>query len=338
MIVALDGTPLTLTSGGLRRYTEELSRALRAEFPDDEYHLLSDQLSPPRNAIERRWWTVGLPLAMARLGCDVFHGTNFAVPFVPLGPSVMSVHDISPWLDPSWHHAASMVRRRTPLLARLGIATVILTGTHAVKRQIVDLFAIHPDRVAVVPDAPAEQFQPTPAAPAPRPYFLFAGTVEPRKNVTAAITAWTDVRKDHDVNLIIAGRRRADGPVIEAQPGLELAGEVSDERLAELYSGAVALVYPSLYEGFGLPVVEAMRCGATVITSHDPALVEVSGGAALHASPGDLAQAMRILLCNPDERARRREASLRRAAEFSWARTAHLTREVYVEAIDRFRT
>ena len=114
---------------------------------------------------------------------------------------------------------------------------------------------------------------------------------------------------------------------------------VPDEKLAELYSGAIACVYPSLYEGFGLPTLEAMQCGCPVITSNDPAVVEVCGGAAIHVDATDvrgLAAAMELVLVNPGERARRRELGAKRAAQFSWQRTAAMTREVYAAAIRRF--
>src|SRR3954454_6290306 len=127
MLAAFDATPLTMTSGGLRRYTEELLKALRSEFPADEYLALSDQTVRPTNALDRRWWSFGLPRTLRKLGCDVFHGTDFAVPYLPACPSVMSVHDLSPWMDPSWHSGAARVRRRTPILIRLGLATMLVT-------------------------------------------------------------------------------------------------------------------------------------------------------------------------------------------------------------------
>jgi len=337
MVVALDGTPLTLTSGGLRRYTEELLRALETEFPDDRFVAVSDQLTPPRNWLDRRWWTIGLVRTLSRLGCDVFHGTDFAVPYVPLRPAVMSVHDVSPWMNPAWHSGAGRVRRRAPLLIRLGIATMLITGTEAVRRQIIDLFNADPGRIVVVPDAPAPHLRRIDAPPPERPYFLFVGTVEPRKNVPVLIDAWRHVRSRYPVDLMIAGRFRSDAPAVDAEPNLILRGEVTDDELASLYSGAVALVYPSLYEGFGLPVIEAMQCGTPVITSNDPALIEVSGAAGLHTSSDGLAHAMESLLLNPPERQRQSELGLVRARDFSWQRTARLTREVYAEAIARFR-
>lgn len=325
--VALDGTPLAISSGGLRRYTEELLHALREEYPSDRFEALE-------GGARRLWWSVRLPFQLLRRGFQLFHGTNFEVPYIPVTASVMSVHDVSPWLNPEWHHGAGRVRSRARALIQLGIPTMLLTGTEAVKRQIVELFAVHADRVAVVPDAARIESLPFSST---RPYFLYVGTIEPRKNVPALVRAWQAVRERHDVDLIIAGRRREDGPELPAEPGLAVVGEVSDDHLARLYSGALALVYPSLYEGFGLPVVEAMRCGTPVIASRDPALVEVSSGAAIHAGPDELAEAMDLIARCPGERVRRARAGVERAAYFTWARTARLTREVYEEAIRRHR-
>lgn len=336
MIAALDATPLTLSSGGLRRYTEELLRALRTGFPQDTVHALSDQLTPPQSALDRRWWSIGLPRTLRRLKAEVFHGTNFAVPWLPVCPSLMMIHDISPWLDPAWHtEAADHVRRRTPLQLRLGLATLVGTGTEAVKRQIVDRFRLDPARIAVIPDAPAEHLVPTPGPPPSRPYLLFLGTIEPRKNVPALLAAWREVRRTHSIDLILAGRLRADAPPIPPEPGLILAGEVPDTELARMITAATALVYPSHYEGFGLPVVEAMQCGTPVIASRDPALMEVSAGAALHTDSAGLPQNIRDLLASPELAARLRHAGLRRAQDFSWRRTARLTREAWLEAIAR---
>ena len=336
MKAAMDATPLTLSSGGLRRYTEELVTALRAEFPLDSFHLVSDQLGGVRrNPLQRRWWLLGLPLELVRRGYGVFHGTDFSVPYLPVCPSVMTVHDLSPWRRPEWHPGAGRVRRRTPVLLRLGLATTVITPTEAVRKEVVEHFGLAPGRVFAIHEAASEQMRP--AEPHPGRYFLFVGTIEPRKNVPGLIASWRVVRQRHpDVKLLIAGRTRADAPAIPPEPGLELVGEVPDADLPALYSGAIALVYPSSYEGFGLPVVEAMQCGTAVIASDTAALVEVSGGAALHAGVDQLPQAMSLLVENPEERQRRREQSLQRARAFSWRQTARKTMEVYVEAIRRF--
>jgi glycosyltransferase involved in cell wall biosynthesis len=335
VIVALDGTPLTMSSGGLRRYTEELTIALRREFPEDEFRAISDQLQPV-HGLERRWWTFGVQRAMARLKCDLFHGTSFAVPYLPFRPSVLTIHDLSPWMEKTWHHAAGRVRRRTPLLVKLGIATIILTDTEAVRRQVMEHFGLPASRVAAVHLAPGSKLQRVDGPPASTPYFLYAGTIEPRKNIPALLNAWRRLRTRHEVDLVLAGRIRDDAPAITSEQGLRMEGEVTDERLATLYSRAVACVYPTMYEGFGLPVVEAMQCGAPVITSHDPAVLEVSAGAAIHVNGDGIEDAMEMLLKSPALRQRHVEKSLRRAREFSWSKTARQTREVYLDAVRRF--
>jgi glycosyltransferase involved in cell wall biosynthesis len=349
MRVAIDATPLTLSSGGLERYTREIALALARNFPKDQFFLVSDQAfamptgapsnlqagGGPRNAAERRWWMWGVDRELDRLGAAVFHGTDFAVPYLARRPSVLTLHDLSPWMDAAWHANADRVRRRTPWLIGLGIATLIVTPSEAVRKQAIERFRIHPQRVRAIPHAAAGCFRPVAAPPAP-PYFLFAGTLEPRKNITGLVAAWREVRRTHAVDLVLAGRRRSDFAQLSPEAGLQIIGEVPDERLAELMAGALAFVYPSLYEGFGLPVLEAMQCGACVITSRDAAITEVAGGAALQVgSEVDLVRAMRDVAGNPDWARTWGERGIRRAAEFSWKRTAGMTREVYEQALGR---
>ena len=348
MRVLLEAAPLTLSSGGLARYTCELSLALARCFPDDEFFLSTDQpfvMPPgapanlqrggsPRSAAERRWWLWGLGREARRLRADVVHGPDFAVPYLPQKPSVLTLHDLSPWLNPVWHHDAYRVRRRTPVLLELGIATMVITPSETVRKQAIERFRLDPERITAVPEAAAPGLQPVEAKPN-QPYFLFVGTLEPRKNLPMLLEAWRAVRRDLEVDLVLAGRRRADAPDLGEEPGLRMAGEVPDSQLAELYSGALAFVYPSLYEGFGLPVLEAMQCGACVITSH--ATYEAGGDAAVYAdTAADLAAAMRQAAADPEWRAERRVRSLARAREFSWENSARLTYQVYREAQRRF--
>lgn len=343
MTIALDATPLTVSTGGVRRYTEELALALARNFPDDRYWLLSDRaFAGPANAplnlhyeisAARRWWSWGLPRALSRLQAGLFHGTDFSVPYLPQRPSVMTLHDLSPWLDRTWQPSASRVRRRTPILLRAGICTMVITPSETVRRAAIERFSLPPDRVTAIPLAASKCFRPVHAAPRATPYFLFAGTLEPRKNIRRLIEAWREVRKIRDVDLVLAGRARSDFELPRSEPGLRLLGAVPDEQLPGLYSGAAACVYPSLYEGFGLPVLEAMQCGAPVITSRDPAIAEVTGGhAAIHVDAEDtraLANALAAALEAPENFAAIRAQALKRARDFSWTRTAQRTREVY---------
>ncbi|MDQ6707676.1 MAG: glycosyltransferase family 4 protein [Acidobacteriota bacterium] len=351
MRVAIDATPLTLSSGGLSRYTTELSVALASEFPEDRFTLLSDQpfalphttslnllqAPGPQSRAERRWWLCGANRALRRERIDVFHGVNFSVPYLKRFPSVLSLHDLSPWMNADWHHAADRTRNRTPWLIRLGVATLILTLSEAVRRKAIERFRIAPSRIVAVPLAASDIFRPVPT-PSRKPYLLYVGTLEPRKNLHQLLQAWREVRRRSDIDLILAGRTREDFPALTPEPGLTLLGEVTDADLPPLYSGALAFVYPSHYEGFGLPVLEAMQCGALVIASKDPAISEVASGAAVQAgSLEELAEAMRCAVERPEWVAGWRAKSLARARRFSWSRTARLTREVYEAAIERFR-
>jgi len=352
MKLALDATPLTLASGGLHRYTAELSRALAERFPDDEIALASDQpfempgppranlarLPGPRTALERRWWAYGLNRALARAGAEVFHGTNFEVPYAARRPAVLTLHDLSPWMEPFAADASARVRRRTPALIRAGSATLVVTPTEAVRKQAIEYFRLHPDKVVAVPEAAAPFLQPVETRPG-QPYFLYVGALERRKNLSTVVEAWRQVRREFPVDLVLAGRCRPGFAAFPPEPGLRAPGEVPDAELASLYSGALAFAYPSLYEGFGLPVLEAMQCGAAVIASRDAALSEVAGGAAVQVDACDArgwAEALRKAAACPEWIAGLRVKSLARAREFSWARTAQAMREVYEDARRRF--
>lgn len=353
MKIALDATPLTVPSGGVRRYTEELTRALCDSFPGDQFWLLSDQKTKlpfvrsnlnagrgPRTLLERRWWSWGLQGEISRLGIEVFHGTDFAVPYLPLRPSVMTLHDLSPWLDPGWHSESDRIRNRTPMLLRLGLATMVITPSDAIRRAAIDRFHLQRDRVIAVPHAATAGFRPAPGPEQNQPYLLYVGTLEPRKNIGLILDLWRELRREHPIDLVLAGRRRADFPEIPAEPGLRLAGLTPEEELPALYSGAIACLYPSYYEGFGLPVLEAMQCGALVIASRDPAVIEVAGDGAILLDVGNRGlwmEALRSALEQPEKMRSQRERALARAGEFSWTKTARLTRAVYDHAVKRFR-
>jgi glycosyltransferase involved in cell wall biosynthesis len=335
--IALDATPLSVPKGGIRRYTAELARALASQYPLDSYYLVSDQpfeipypaanlhRGPgPLTRLDERWWTVGLARQLRRLAVDVFHGTDFAVPYLPLRAAVMTIHDLSPWRAGTAEFASSRVRRRTPLLMSLGLATMVITPSEAIRREVMGRFRIAPGRIVAIPLAAAEWFRPVEPAFRTRPYFLCIASSNPRKNLAVVRKAWAELRNNANVDLIVIG-----------EPGTET---LADDALPPLYSGALAFLYPSLYEGFGLPVLEAMRCGTMVIASKDPAITEVASGAAVQVEASDVRGWVAAMTAALDEggRAVWRERSLARGAEFSWERTAMMTREVYDEARRRF--
>lgn len=355
MRIALDATPLTLSSGGLPRYVSELAVALAQEFPDDTCYLLSDQPfpmperapanlvrgRPPQSAAERRWWSWGVRQAIRQVGAQVFHGTNFEVPYLGSTRAVLTIHDLSPWREGAWqlhkpNTDADRVRRRTPWLVRLRRARMILTVSEAVRREVIEYFGVPGDRVRAVPLAASSLFRPLPpTSRAEKPFFLFVATLEPRKNVAALIEGWRAARAETRADLVIAGRNRADSEEIPSCEGLHLLGEVPDQQLPQLYSDALAFVYPTHYEGFGLPVLEAMQCGCPVITSRDPAVMEVAGGAAIHASSSaEITEAMKEIAGNPRLRNVLSGCGLERASAFSWSRTARETHAVYSSVLE----
>ena len=341
MKVAIDGTPLTQPTGGVRRYVQELSQALERCFPEDQYFRVSDQPFEgrsgrgPNSPAERRWWLWGLRREMDRLGAEIFHGADFSVPYIPSKPSVMTLHDLSPWRTESQAETSERVRRRTPVLLRLGLASIVITPSEAIRREAMARFSLDGNSVVPIPLASSVAFHPVPTVPKSRPYFLYVGAIEQRKNVGVIVEAWRELRKTEDVDLVLCGKVR--DSMSKAPDGVEIRSDVDDADLPAMYSGAAAFLYPSLYEGFGLPVLEAMQCGAMVVTSKDPAISEIAAGAAVQVeardAPGWL-EAMRSALVL-DTRKSWGDLGMRRAAEFSWERTATRTREVYIEALRR---
>jgi len=359
--IAIDATPLTVPAGGIRRYVVELTRALGGAFPQDEIHLLSDQnfqapapLHELRNVvtggglgkgIRRHWWSVGLPWELERRRIDVFHGADFSIPYLPVRPSVLVIHDLSPWKTPQ--AGSERVRRRTPLL--LPLATKIITPTEAVRQELAARFGVPDRQVSVTHLAAADAFRPRPPEEAQAvlerrkirgPYVLALGSGAARKNLGTLALAWSSVREAcPPMTLVAAGEAGSGAALLESTAGLQQCGYIPDEELAVLLSAARAFVYPSLYEGFGLPVLEAMSSGTPVITSNDPAVREVAGGAALHAdvtSARELSGAIVEVLTNSGLRARLIKKGADRASALSWRSTAVSTRAVYEQAIRRF--
>jgi glycosyltransferase involved in cell wall biosynthesis len=357
MRIVLDATPLASAGAGSARYVTEVSVALARCFPADDVCLASDQrfqrpeCAPvnltlgrgPQNVLERRWWLWGAMRESVRLRAEIFHGTNFEVPLIPAVPSVVTLLDLSPWIradwvDEDWRTISTRVRQRGAAAVVLGLAGMVITLTEAVRREAIERFRLHASKVVAVPLAASARFRPRPLPHASQPYFLFVGTIEPRKNVPMLIEAWRVVRKRHHIDLLLAGRLRP-GVRLFDEPGLKILGEVPDDTLPELYSNAVACLYPSFYEGFGLPPLEAMQSGCPAIVSRQPSIAEVAGDAALGLDANDpksWAEAMTAFLTSDELRSSWRERGLRRAAEFSWDQTARKTREVYVEARRRF--
>ena len=230
------------------------------------------------------------------------------------------------------------------------IAAHVITDSESVRTEIREHLGVSADKITAVPLAPRRMFRPVPEPEAREvrrrlgvedEFVLFVGTVEPRKNLLTLVRAFDEMSRatDQRPQLVIAGQK---GWLTDKlyeyveqsalRDRIMFTGYLSDEDLRALYSSCRVSVYPSLYEGFGLPPLEAMACGAPVITSRIPVMMETSAGAARLVVPTDveeLTAALVELLTDEGARNELREAGLRRAAEYTWERTAQQTLDVY---------
>ena len=346
MRIALDGMPLASPLTGVGHYTAELARNLPLVAPSDSFTFIS-----PNGLLKRRWWSLGLPLHLLRNSFDLFHGTNYEIPFWSRRPTVLTIHDLSLLLLAEVHSddLVGRARWRLPWMAKR--ASKIITPSNSIKTELCEAFGIHPDKVAVTPEAPRPVFKKRKDPELLRrlgieeDFVLFVGTIEPRKNLRRLVEAFDRMLRNTSLSpkLVIAGGQgwMMDNFVsfIEEKGVSDrvcLTGYLEDEDLCGLYSTCAAFIYPSLYEGFGLPPLEAMACGAPVITSHTPALMETTGDAARLVDPkdiSDMAQAMTEMLS--DENVREHYAELGRVhvKRFSWEQTALKTVKVYRELL-----
>lgn len=276
---------------------------------------------------------------------DLYHATSFVPAALSNTPQVFSLYDLSLIRYPQTHPRERVWFFRFWKRRRMSCASHILTLSEFMRREICRVLQWSQDRVTAVPLAPAEHFAPrNPEAVAsvrkrlglPNHYLLFVGSLEPRKNIGLAVKALHRCRSD--IPLVLAGWEAWGDktwletvPTGRRQPQIFRPGFVDDETLACLYSGATALIYPSLYEGFGLPILEAMACGCPVICSNTSSMPEVAGGAARLIDPGnpdDLAAAIDEVTGSAEYRQNLIHKGHARAAAFSWTRTARETQAV----------
>jgi alpha-1,3-rhamnosyl/mannosyltransferase len=322
---------------------------------------LSGFTEPNVELVVPGWWTTMRARLQRRLGCepelsygidppcDVFHATNNIFPYrVRAAHSVLTIHDLTLLLFPEWHPAERLARMVPALEPAVVRASHIITPSRSTRDDVLKLLPVDPERISVVPEGVAPIFAPRPAGEvaarlAPLglragEYLLFVGTIEPRKNLLRLLQAM-ELTASTTGPLVLAGGHgwndtaiRVTVERLERTGRVRSLGYVPDELRPVLLTGARAFVYPSLYEGFGLPPLEAMACGTPVLTSNVSSLPEVVGDAALFVNPDDvdaLATALARLWRDETLRADLRARGLAQARQFSWERTARLTLDVY---------
>ena len=324
--VGIDVSPFRLTRAGTARYLEGLLRELEQRPEVDlvplEWNGTGALASLARDGA---WYPAALGMVARRRGVRVLHCTTFRAPLRSPVPTVVTVHDLAVLRYPSAFTRWVRLYARTLLLPVLRAATRILVVSDFTRREVVELAGVPEERVRVAHHGRPPAFTPDGDA-APGDYALAVGTLEPRKNLPAAVEA----ARRAGVELRVVGARGWGGVDVRGD-GVRWLGFVPDDELARLYRGARCLVYPSRYEGFGLPVLEAMSCGTPVVTAAGTAMEEVADGAAVLVDGGD-PEALAAGMAEADER--REELcrlGLERARAFSWQRAADVVVGTYGE-------
>ena len=364
MPIVIDARTASDHFPGIGRYVVNLCRALCQVVPDVDLAVLYDPgatasrlalpdvprlacLASPF-ALRQQWL---IPRQLRCAGARLYHSPYYLMPYWPGVPTVLTCHDVIPLVYPGYFSAQQRLAFRLAYSLALRAAQHVIAVSQATRADLARFFGLPSQRITVIPEAADPLYTPQPDAKIvavrqryglPPGYVLYLGSNKPHKNLVRLVQAWALVKQRNaarDMQLVLAGpwdTRYPESRQLAEQLGLQtdirFLGPVPEADLPALYSGATLLVFPSLYEGFGLPVLEAMACGTPVACANTSSLPEVAGDAAPRFSPTDtaaMADLLARLLTDPDWRATLRAAGLRQAASFSWQETARQTLAVY---------
>jgi len=362
MKIVVDATALLVRSAGVKSVLYHWIRALTETAGES-----SVGLYPPLSALggldhERsvasRWETVrGLTLTMADLHlrlpvadwvcgpADIFHCSNQ----VKHPPERMrwtaTVHDLTCWKMPEFHTAANVEADKRYAERVLCRAHGLIAVSESTRRDAIEVLKVHPGRIRTIPNGVAECYFDAEPRRAKKPYVLALGTIEPRKNVDRLLDAWGGLRRElrERYELVVAGplgwAQEATAARLKAgEGGVRWLGYVPEAELPGLVAGATLLAYPSLYEGFGLPLAQAMASGVPLVTSNVSSMPEVAGEAARLVDPRSVEEiraAIAGLLERPEERARRGRAGREKAEAYRWAAVARESWKFFEEVLGR---
>jgi len=356
---------------GVSRYTEALIRELPALAPDDEFVVFAGRARPPENrqfdpriewvhsplptakpGVRIAWeQTSGLSIAQ-RYRLDVIHAPVNVTPVVSGAPRVVTIHDLAFHLYPEQYPGAKQRYLRAMTRVSVRRASRVISVSDATRRDIIRLYGCPPERVSTVNNGVGPEFRRLPEDEIarfreqnhlPEQFILFLGTLQPRKNLETLLRAYARVANQTGWRLVVVGAagwsyEPTYATVVELglTDSVTFAGFADPSELPLWYNAAGMLVYPSVYEGFGLPAVEAMACGTPVIAANNSSLPEVVGDAGLLVGTKDveaMAHAIATLVRDPELRHELSRRGCQRAAAFSWRKTAEATLDVYRDAV-----
>lgn len=367
--VGMDGTPLLGQRSGVGHYTGNLLSALLQATPEWEYLLFSNR---PLNGLEPSllgatqvdryfrhsrwlWMQTILPGSIRRRQPDLCHFTNALAPLWQAAPYVLTIHDASLFVYGRYHPRARHLTMRLTLPFVAKQAAAIITVSNHSRADLMRILDLPPEKIHVVYEAAADSYQPVEddaqrralrqKYALPEKFLLFVGTLEPRKNLRRLVRALHQVRgQGLDYDLVLAGPMgwmmdsfTGEVEALDLEEHVHYLGYVPSADLPALYSLATVFVFPSLYEGFGLPPLEAMACGTPVLTSNRTSMVEVCGEAACLVDPKHeeaIAAGLCTLLRDEELRRELRRRGLERVGHFSWERAARETASVYRSVIE----
>jgi glycosyltransferase involved in cell wall biosynthesis len=365
MRIAINTLPMKRKLNGVGNYIKNLVWALSAIDNENEYLIIasSDNVChlrglpgrfcvkmAPNNPILRVFWEQTLlPVKLKKERIDIYHGTSYAAPLAKTCGQVVTIHDMTFRLVPKLHSSYRRLYLRflTPAVAKR--CDKVIADSESTKRDLLDFVRIDEGKIRVIHLGVEKRFAPVSDVQQlasirakydlPREFILFVGVIEPRKNLEILVDAYLESALSDQFDLVLGGGLGWDYSALlekiaspRAKSVIRLPGYVADADLPAFLSLATVFVYPSLYEGFGLPVLEAMACGTPVITSSISSLPEVTGDAAILIHPSDqqaLGLALRRVLDDPELRRELSQRGLERAKQFTWEGTAQRTLEVY---------
>jgi glycosyltransferase involved in cell wall biosynthesis len=328
--VGMDVSSLALTRAGTARHIESLLAALERQ---PEVDLRRYRFGGAGRAVvpirDVGWYLATLPVKARRDGVEVLHCPTHRAPVRSRVPLVVTFHDLAVLRHPETFNRWTRAYSRLALPQVAKAARRLIAVSEFTKHELLELLDVPEQKVRVIPNAVGPPFEAQGEA-APGDYVLAVSTLEPRKNLPRLLEAYRRARLN-GLQLLVAGAPGWGGVRVEGD-GIRWLGEVRDDDLARLYRGARCVAYVSLYEGFGLPVLEAMACGAPVVAGRNDASEAVAGGAAVLVDPLDpdaIAAGLAEAIDRSDEL---RALGLERARAFDWREVARATVDVYREA------